>query len=244
MKKLHDIQPSLTGCFLDYLMRRLICEIIPLIHFQDTGADHQCNIVSSCDCNGIITETNIKYSYFPVTMSESYKKTRNTKLYKTEDILSEIFITSLSHTLCYKGILNEEKILTIVNLIKTTEKINEIFIEPLKNVCLHLLENSINVLLNPALGGLIPELNDGISSDCDLVIDNNLYDFKCTIGDHSTYEILQLMGYSALINCNPKFNTKIDNIYIINILQGTIIQYNISSITNKQMIKYLQILTQ
>ena len=70
-----------------------------------------------------------------------------------------------------------------------------------------------------------------------------LYDIKCTCRDKSIYEILQLLGYASLLNCVPKFNKKINNISIINLLQGYIVNYDISYITTEQMVNYLRILT-
>ena len=64
-----------------------------------------------------------------------------------------------------------------------------------------------------------------------------------TSKDNSIYEILQLLGYSSLLNLNPKFNRKIENICIINLLQGNMINYDISYIDNEQMVNYLKILT-
>jgi len=179
----------------------------------------------------------------PINMYESYEKTKDTLLYKTEKILLEIFITSLSHTLAFGGIPKEDTINNIINLINTTINITEIFVLPLKILCENLLKNHNNVLLNPGLGCELPMLNTHIPADCDLVIDNNLFDIKCTIGDKSIYEILQLLAYSCLLLYNPKFNIKIDNILIINLLQGKLIKYVISDITNEQLMKYLKILT-
>jgi len=184
-----------------------------------------------------------KITNLPINMYESYIKAKDTLLQKTENILLEIFITSLSHTLAFGGIPKEDKINNIINLINTTIDINEIFINPLKNLCNDLLHKHNSILLNPTLGCELPMLNTGISADCDLVIDNTLIDIKCTIGDKSIYEILQLLAYSCLLLYNPKFNMKIKSIQIINLLQGKMIKYDISGITNEQLMKYLKILT-
>ena len=102
-----------------------------------------------------------------------------------------------------------------------------------------------NILLNPALGYPIELLdNKKILADCDLVINNYLYDIKCTTGENSVYEILQLLGYASLLNCNStKFHNKVDNVSIINLLQGYIVNYDISYITKDQMVNYLRFLT-
>jgi hypothetical protein len=242
IKKIHTIEPSLTGTFLDYLMRRIICEKTNEI-FYDSRAEIECddmNIQMSISSNN----KEFLFSKLPISMNDSYKNTKDTKLYKTKNILLEIFITSLSHTLAFYGIPNQDKINNIINLIQNTSNIIELFYLPLDQLCVELLNNKSDILLNPSLGGKIPLLNNkNIPSDCDIVINDILYDIKCTCGDNTIYEILQLLGYSALLNCVPKFNKKINNISIINLLQGYIINYDISYITKEQMINYLKILT-
>jgi hypothetical protein len=241
IKNLHIIEPSLTGTFVDYLMRRIICEKTSQ-PFYDSRAERECNFthisVSSNDKEFV-------FSKLPISMNVSYKNAKDTTIYKTENILLEIFITSLSHTLAFCGTPNQEKVKNIINLIQNTHNIIELFFTPLKQFCVNLLLNDENnILLNPALGFQIPLLdNKNIPSDCDLVINDTLYDIKCTCGDNSIYEILQLLGYSSLLSCVPKFSKKINNISIINLLQGYIINYDISYITTEQMINYLKFLT-
>ena len=175
-----------------------------------------------------------------------YEKSKNTELYTTIDIMKELFITSLSHSTSFGGCPGQTKVNEILDLIKYTTNIEDIFYLPLKNLCQELVkENETqNILLNPALGFQIPLLdNKNIPSDCDLVINDILYEIKCTCSDNSIYEILQLLGYASLLNCVPKFNKKINNISIINLLQGYIVNYDISYITTDQMVNYLRIIT-
>lgn len=175
-----------------------------------------------------------------------YEKSKNTELYTTIDIMKELFITSLSHSMSFGRCPGQTKVNEMLDLIKYTTNIEDIFYLPLKNLCQELVkENETqNILLNPALGFQIPLLdNKNIPSDCDLVINDILYDIKCTSSDNSIYEILQLLGYASLLNCVPKFNKKINNISIINLLQGYIVNYDISYITTDQMVNYLRIIT-
>ena len=173
-----------------------------------------------------------------------YEKITNTEMYSSVDIMEEIFISSLSHSIAFGGCPNQSNVNEILNLIKDTTNIEEIFYLPLRQLCLNLLKGNPNVLLNPALGHDIELLdNINIPADCDLVINNYLYDIKCTSGENSVYEILQLLGYASLLNCISRFNNnKVDNISIINLLQGYIINYDISYITKDQMVNYLRIL--
>jgi hypothetical protein len=275
----------LTGVYLDYLLRRIICEIVDK-PFYDSRAE------------GILSRCMHELINLPISMDDCYIKTKDTISYKTYDILLEIFITSISHTLSFSSFLDNDKANQIIDLIQNTSDIKNILFEPLKNLCYKLLrynatndpkqkiytfseeqdkmtseeeigayimideiydtgknkelityykmfkKNEISILLNPALGCKIPGINNkNIPADCDLIINNTLYDIKCTNGNNHIYETLQLMGYASLINCSDFFTKKIKNISIINCLQGYITTYDISTITNKQMINYLKILT-
>jgi hypothetical protein len=83
-----------------------------------------------------------------------------------------------------------------------------------------------------------------IPADCDLVIGDALIDIKCTIGDNSSYEIMQLLGYSALLQNNPTYNKRINQISVLNLLEGNILFYDTSHISTQQYLSFLKILTQ
>jgi hypothetical protein len=242
IKNIHQINSSIAGIFLDYLLRRLVSEEVN-IPFTDERADkyaRNSREILNVVCNGgdvDITTTNL-----PLNMMDCYNKVKDVANYKTENLLVEIFITSLSHTIFFGGKVYQNIADSIINLLQTNANIVDIFLNPLKTLCFDLLKNNTNVLLNPCLTEKSNILLN-IPADCDLIINNTLYDIKCTGGDNSIKEILQLMGYSSLINCNPTLDRKIDTISIINLLQGTIVNYNISSITKEQMLDYLRILT-
>jgi hypothetical protein len=226
--QLHSIEPSLTGVYLDYLMRRIICELLNK-DFYDIRSDHQ-------DKKFIINNLSI-------SIQNCYKKAKDITIYKSHDILVEIFFTSLSHTYSFGGIPNEDKLKNILEILQNSINIIETFFIPLKTLCSNIIKNNTDILLNPALGYTIPQINTSIPSDCDLVVNNTLFDIKCTKGNNSIYEIFQLLGYSSLLNNNQKYNKHIDNIQIINLLQGFTTNYDISYITNEEMINYLRILT-
>ena len=239
IKMLHNIQPSLTGTFLDYLMRRIICEKTNNI-FYDSRAYFECK------CKPEINDDSKQFSFdnLSIPINDSYLRATNTQHYQSKNILLEIFISSLSHTLAFGGIPNQDKVDNIIHLIQNTQNIIELFYIPIEELCIELLGNNPDILLNPSLGYKISLLNDkNIPSDCDLVINDVLYDIKCTIGNNSIYEILQLMGYTSLLKFVPNYNKKINNVCIINLLQGCIINYDISYITTEQMMNYLKFLT-
>ena len=74
-----------------------------------------------------------------------------------------------------------------------------------------------------------------------MVIDKTLIDIKCTNGNNDRYEILQLLGYTSLLNYNCI--TRVDKICIINILNGVIKFYDIKHISDDNLLEYLHLLT-
>lgn len=251
IKTLHSTDSSLTGTFLDYLVRRIICEITQK-KFHDSRANSKAVDTSEISSvSWIETDEHIGFetdgirkTHLPLNMLESYNKTQDTISYKTQDIVLEVFTTSLSHSLAFGGCPKQENLDNMVNLLQNDTNIVNLLIIPLQELCLDLLKENPNILLNPALGYPIELLdNKNIPADCDLVINNYLYDIKCTSGENSVYEILQLLGYASLLNCNSRFHNKVDNISIINLLQGYIVNYDISYITKDQMVNYLRFLT-
>ena len=175
----------------------------------------------------------------------SYEKVKDTENYQTKYILNDIFAISLSHTESFGFCPKQEKFDVF------HDKLNNIVIhdlvEPLTEMCKNLIYDKKNILLNPALGGPLNEIeNASIPSDADLVIDDTIYDIKCTrtsnIGKEY-YELLQLLGYSGLLLLNKKFEHKINNMIILNILEGTSTKYNISYLEKGSFVKYIQQLT-
>jgi hypothetical protein len=175
----------------------------------------------------------------------SYEKVKNTKMYQTKYILYDIFLISLCHTEAFGFCPKQEKFNTFHNKLMSIA-VDE-FVGPLTEMCKSLIQDKTNILLNPALGGPLNELeNSSIPSDADLVIDDTLYDIKCTrtmnIGKEY-YELLQLLGYSGLLLLNKKYEQKINNMIILNILEGTSTKYNISYLEKDNFVKYIQQLT-
>lgn len=234
IKLLHNIDACLTGSFLDYLIRRIIAEKNNE-KFYDSRADFiQENLFS------------MKLYYdnkLPQSMHNSYQITKNTNLYKSQNILIEIFITSLSHSLAFSKCPSKDKVLNIINILEI-ENINELFYTPIEDLCNILLNNEENnIILNPSLDYNIPLLNDkSIAADCDIVINKNLYDIKCCSTENEIYEILQLLGYACLLKTIPEYNIKINTISIINLFTGCIIKYDISHLSIENMVNFLEII--
>lgn len=187
----------------------------------------------------------INYSSLESCQYISYEKVKDTEHYLTKDILYDIFAISLCHTEAFGFCPKQEKLNSFHNKLKSMV-IGDL-VEPLTEMCKNLIYDKKTILLNPTLGGPLNELeNSSIPSDADLVIDNIVYDIKCTettnIGKEY-YELLQLLGYSGLLLLNNKFEQKINNMVILNILEGISTNYNISYLERDNFIKYIQKLT-
>lgn len=175
----------------------------------------------------------------------NYEKVKDTSTYKSKDIIYDIFATSLCHTEAFGFCPKQDKLNTFISKLKSM--VIDSLLEPLTEMCKSLIHNKKNILLNPALGGPLNNIkNASIPSDADLVIDDTIYDIKCTITTNTGkeyYELLQLLGYSGLLLLNNKFEHKINNMIILNILEGTLTKYNISYVEKDNFIKYIQKLT-
>jgi len=249
IKKIHSIEPRLNGSFLDYLIRRMICDLLDR-DFHDTRATHVCQKIIPVNDEDKQKEEKAEQkedlNVLIESISTSYTKCKNISLYKSKDILKDIFITSLSHSIYFGWQPSQIKIDSILNLLSDGY---EILTDSLKVLCEILLERGVDdlihrdILLNPDLGYNIPELNKSIPADCDMIINNIIYDIKCTKDIGGIYELLQLLGYSALVDCSPSLNKRIEHVSTVNLLQGCIVSYDITAFNKEHMLNYLRILT-
>lgn len=264
VKLLHSIDPSITGSFIDYLIRRIICELLN-IEFDDSRAsrrldntydtntkkyynvDHICN---SEDCRYSIefeyqdeVEVFKKICTLPYCRLHSYNLTKLTNIYKTQDIIKEIFITSLSHCEAFGVCPNQDNVNRILEILSSN--LFDLY-TPLMILCKNIIKNKETIKLNPAFGGKLksPVDNYNIPSDADLIINDCLIDIKCTKNKSNSKccEILQLLGYSALSSFHTDNNKKINKIMILNILEGSIYKIDISNITDKNYENYIKFL--
>lgn len=208
IKDLHNVHPSIAGTFIDYLIRRIISELLH-INFTDDRAEQ------FCDDEDL-----------------EYKKVKDIN-HKTQDILEEIFIISLYHGMSFGQAPNE----FIVNII--CNKITNIDITPLIDFCKKLIENKC-VTLNPVFGGKLNICN--IPADGDLLIDDTIFEIKCTSGNNDIEHLFQLLGYAALSAFNENYTIKINKIKIINFISGIVTSYDISYISTDNYKKYIQLL--
>jgi hypothetical protein len=253
VKLLHSIDPSITGSFIDYLIRRIICELNN-IEFDDSKASWCLdNVVHTCnseDCRYSIEfeyqdeeEEFKKICTLPYCRLHSYNLTKLTNQYKTSDIIEHIFITSLSHGEAFGECPNQDNVNKILDILKYN--IFDLY-TPLMILCKNMIKNKETIKLNPAFGGKLksPVDNYNIPSDADLIINDCLIDIKCTKNKSNSKccEILQLLGYSALSTFHTNNNKKINKIMILNILESSIYKIDISNITDKNYENYIKFL--
>ena len=204
--------------------------------FKKIGKGHICSkgckyMIESCNP---WQETMCQFNY---CQYECYQKVKNTEKYTIKDIIADIFIVSLCHSECFGGCPNQGKLDLILNEINN-QGFNNDFIIPFYDYCNQLISNKTKIYLNPTTGCK----ENNIPSDCDLILDNQLIDIKCTNGDNTISEILQLIGYLSLIYTNPSINVDIKSISIINILKGCEYIYDISNISSNSLVEYLKLL--
>lgn len=227
INKLHNFSSSNTGVLLDYIIRRIICEI-KKINFYDSRSS-----VINCEIWTEVNKLNI-----PICPKLCLTKTTDTAKYKTYEIMKEIFIVSLSHSVSFFGCCNQEIFDLFIEELSNNENIKKLYDE-LYLLCISFVQGKNKVLLNPGLGG---NFENSIPSDCDIVLDDCLIDIKCTKTGKEIYEILQLLGYSALLYYSPRYSININKISILNILQGKYIEYDISNYTDENLKNYLELL--
>ena len=179
----------------------------------------------------------------PICQYLCYKKARNTIDYKTKDVIVEIFITSLFHSEAFRQAPQQEDFNKMLERLTINNDVIDILLPSITLLCYDLIKDKSSIFLNPVLGGELDDIDDYIPADADLVIDDMLYDIKCTKSRHTFSEITQLLGYSSLIMLNKNFLKKINKISIINILAGNITTYNIDFINKDNCVNYIKVLT-
>ncbi len=232
VSNLHAINPCIIGSFIDYYIRRCCCEQVQQ-PFHDIRASSTVQFVHKFCCDNNVT--------LPFPVLECYEKCIQTHYFKTKDILVEIFIVSLCHSFCFSGDLPSQ--ITLDSIISLIQNVLEAdFATPLQELCGYLLEGSSFQLFNPALGSCVPPGFNILPADCDLIIDNHLFDIKCSLSKKDTKDFLQLLGYAALLSFKTEPEVIIHEMSILNILNGTISTYNVSSFKKESYYKFLQIL--
>jgi hypothetical protein len=116
----------------------------------------------------------------------------------------------------------------------------------LTEMCKAIIKDKADIILNPSLGGPLTELTGvSIPSDADLVVDDTIIDIKCTKTKKTLdyYEILQLLGYTGLLLLNKKYQRRINNMMILNILEGTCKIYNVAYLEKHNYVKYIKMLS-
>jgi len=229
--------------YMKIIFNAAICYIFYIEYMEelDYYPEHKCKYVR----NGGRTQSEGHYNCnYPICRVESYIKIKDTANYKTSDIIPSIFISSISHSetflTCFSCI--NMKIVGQMHLIISNATFLESFSKHIVTPLTEYFTNYIrskSVLLNPPLGG---KYTYAIPADCDIVIGDTLIDIKCTVGDNQGYEILQLLGYSALLQTNPLYNKNIQQISILNLMEGNINFYDTSHITASQYLSFLQLL--
>jgi hypothetical protein len=206
--------------FKEYLNNNEYYEIYE--NYENINNNHQCNLILF----------NIDDYDFPISYVDAYEKVTNNEI-DIKNLIEEIYIVSCAHCIYFKNHDHEKSLIQYEYISKNKNKFKNKYIDQFVDIIKK---------FNGKKYSLDPELGDyGISSDCDLIIDNNLIDFKVTKNNNDKYELLQLLGYSALINVSGHI---IKEINIIDLYKNELKSIDIDKWTNKDrnnFLKYLQI---
>lgn len=165
-----------------------------------------------------------------------FEKVRDVRAYKTKDILIEILINSLEELERFNRCPNENKLNKIIEYLVNPLNNFESIINYISEIFSKYVKQSSQVSMNYSLGDC------NIVADCDIIIDDELIDIKCTkcTNTNNNNELLQLLGYVALAK-DKKIMIK--KITIIHLVEGIIKSFNITDIQSHCFDKYYNILT-
>lgn len=266
IKDLHSISPNIIGSFLDFLVRRVISEIkkIPLNARRESESTNdiitdldnkecidnpyliKCDFVEHIclnGCNMNIYADGEDYE-LPICRKFAYYKSENILKYASEDICKELFVSSLGHSEMFGDTPGKDKIEEILKYIDDNTNKIKTMIKELKTYLSILIESKSEIKLNPCFGNSLRIFKESIPSDGDLLIDDELIEIKCTVQQSSSkiYEILQLLGYSALSYMAVQKNKQIKKMSILNLYYGTYTTYDIKHLEEKNYVSYLKVL--
>ena len=247
-KSLHVIYPQLSGCFVDYLIRRIICEIIDkpfndvraemitsrsvILDDFDNYCDDECEKWVESDftkCRHTTDKQN-----FREEIKQSYHNCKTLSI-NSQNIIRDILLTACCHSLFF-GQLDFNKTKLFLKCIDTNKNIK--FVSNLYTFLQKYLQlknrKNDSIVCNPCVG------TAKISGDGDLIIDDIFIDFKTTKFKYTKEDIIQLLAYSGM-----KYNKDkqlIQKIQVWNCYLGSIYELDISMWDECERIKFIKFL--
>ena len=204
--------------FKDYLNNTKYYEIYD--YYQELVHDSKVNNII------VLNFQKLEDNDFPISFISAYEKVIKQKN-NIIDIIKELFVVSLSHNVAFRDYNKDKSKLQYEYIIKNKFKVE--YIEDIINIVK--LFNGKKYSLNPTLG------IDNMGADADLIIDDNLIDFKVSKTNHDKYEILQLLGYSALISIRSH---NINKIHVIDLYKNKLKTIDISQWNYNQRNVFLE----
>lgn len=221
INKLHNISPIDAGCFVDYLIRKILMKkkfndgrtdcIISCKWFltEEQQDDAICNIIEnneendySFSCIHNFNENNDFWYSWKENLPNYYKSNSN----------ENIFLTSIAHNVFFNRFPEIDIIKTFIKEIKISKNEIKKFSSDIHNI----FSQYSKIDCNPTLS------TGNITADCDLICDNKIIDIKCQKNNKENENLMQLIGYSVLSKKD------INQVEIYNPLLGQIINYDIS----------------
>lgn len=221
---LNSIYPSGTGCFIDYLVRRLVAEIKQLQTVTDIRA--------MWVVKGMLPEVREEECpEVPAAYMVFQDLTRH-----SATIIAEIFDTSLAHCAWF-GDLNAHRTAALRGAVM--EHITPTHIDELKGALRQLIGVG-GVLLNPALG------SSSMGADADIICGDLLIELKVSVKPPSTRDLLQALAYAALAS-QPGVHARrvayvVKRVAVWNPLLDVVAEKNISKWLQRDRKRFVQLL--
>lgn len=211
--------PQGAGCFLDYLVRRMIAEIFSLTTVYDVRVE---GILGS----HFAVRNGEPFSEIKEQINIAYEKYQNLDL-KSTDILEDIYTVSVCHNMSFRR-HDHESHQRLLCVVRSAADFTPLFYEIKRTM----YKNASCVLINPKLS------TTGISADADLIIDDAVTDIKA-VKQCSSREWYQQLAYASLAQTH---GILINKVSILNVLHCTIKTIDISNWLPKYASLFLDLL--
>jgi hypothetical protein len=216
LRQLKRIDASSFGCFFDYLCRRLLA-----VHFGLTIEDMRAEsmlmqLIPLRDDDGTVMRGINGRVLCDEPDCSAYNRYINPGI-ATCDILDAVCEVSWCHNQSF-GDFDMERGESLKNEVHRLAG----YIDELEHALLQTigLPNEAHVRLNPVLGAR------GIPADADMIVHDVIWDFKTSVSNAGTSDLLQLLGYAALASTR---GIVINSIAIINPITNQVAQCDVST---------------
>jgi hypothetical protein len=216
MDVIKNVQDSVFGSFVDYLCRRLVAEA----HGHDIVRDFRAEIMLSRGCDGL---------------APAYETYRNVGAARSEDILGDIFLTSLSH-LREMGQFDAAMERAAEHMHRLLVDGHSLTDDDVASLRVAVASISADVLLNPRLD------HGSMRADADVLHGPTLTDFKTSKKRFESKDYLPQFSYAALVGIVMPERPLVTRFQLLNLYLGYVTTCDISSWTEENRRRLVDVL--